>query len=147
MNAMYEFEYVEELGHGLEFDLRKNGEVCAVVIYDENGKLISDKRLLAIAYKWAEAYIKSLAKMAKTAFMPNTLTKEWQRWAIQVNANYHDGNMSAAKAEEAAGPEPIKYEAEAVALETAQADRLAAAMLRQAGPTLQAARWNREAVR
>jgi hypothetical protein len=74
----------------------------------------------------------------------NAKTKEWQRWAMQVNVNYHDGNMDAAEAEKAAGPEPIKYEAEAVALETAQADRLAAAMLRQAGPALQAARWNRE---
>ena len=38
-------------------------------------------------------------------------------------------------------------EAAQVALEMAQADRLAAIMLRQAGPTLQAERWNREAVR
>ena len=33
-----------------------------------------------------------------------------------------------------------------VAFEMAQADRLAAIMLRQAGPELQAARWNLEAV-
>ena len=77
----------------------------------------------------------------------NAKTKEWQRWAMQVNVNYHDGKMDAAAAEAMAGPEPIKYEANAVVFEMAQADRLAAAMLRQAGPTLQAARWNREAVR
>ena len=73
-------------------------------------------------------------------------TAEWKRWAIQVNAFYHDGNMTAAAAEQIAGPEPIKYEAEAVAIEMARADRLGAIMLRQAGPDLQAARWNCQAV-
>ena len=38
-------------------------------------------------------------------------------------------------------------EAAQVAFEMARADRLAAIMLRQAGPTLRAARWNREVVR
>ena len=77
----------------------------------------------------------------------NAKTKEWQRWAMQVNVNYHDGNMDAAAAEAMAGPEPIENEADAVAFEMARADRLVAIMLRQAGQTLQAARWNREAVR
>lgn len=64
MNAMYEFEYVDELGHGIEFDLNKSAQVCAVVIYDENGKLINDKQKFAKACKWAETYISGLIKMA-----------------------------------------------------------------------------------
>lgn len=66
MNAMYEFEYVDELGHGMEFDLTRfnRGEVCAVVIYDENGKLIIDKQKFARACTWATNYINGLAKMA-----------------------------------------------------------------------------------
>ncbi len=42
------------------------------------------------------------------------ITKAWRRWAIQVNANYHDGGMSPAEAESAAGPEPVKYEVETI---------------------------------
>ena len=42
------------------------------------------------------------------------ITKAWRLWAIQVNANYHDGNMSPAEAEQAAGPEPVKFEVQTI---------------------------------
>lgn len=42
------------------------------------------------------------------------ITKAWRLWAIQVNANYHDGGMSPEEAESAAGPEPVKYEVQPI---------------------------------
>ena len=37
------------------------------------------------------------------------VTTEWKQWAMQVNANYHDGQMTAEAAEAMAGPEPTKH--------------------------------------
>lgn len=53
---------------------------------------------------------------------PKQTTKQWQAWAAQVNANYHDGGYSEADAEAMAGPEPIKYERD-LARHLSEADR------------------------
>ncbi len=46
--------------------------------------------------------------------MSQKITQEWKFWSMQVNANYHDGQMSVADAEALAGPEPIKFEAQEI---------------------------------
>lgn len=35
--------------------------------------------------------------------------KAYKRWCCQVNVNYHDGGMTLAEAEAAAGPEPKMF--------------------------------------
>ena len=37
------------------------------------------------------------------------VTYEWKMWAIRVNNNYHEGNMTENEAEIMAGTEPEKY--------------------------------------
>lgn len=46
--------------------------------------------------------------------MSQKITQEWKLWAMQVNANYHDGRMSVADAEVLAGPEPVKFEVQEI---------------------------------
>jgi hypothetical protein len=46
--------------------------------------------------------------------MSQKITQEWKCWAMQVNANYHNGKMPVADAEALAGPEPVKHEVQKI---------------------------------
>ena len=52
--AMFEFDHVSELDHGIMFDLNNGGHVCGIVCYDENGRLL---RVTRDAITWANNYI------------------------------------------------------------------------------------------